>query len=236
MKSKSVLSAIILSFIVMSTHAQASLLTIGTVDYSGGSYNLIYDNDGPFGSIVWFDYTDGMDSWHGKSVWASSLDSALQSVNYHLNRGIKVNWNGGWRLPSTVDQVAVYGYDGTTTSGYNITTSEFGHLFYVELGDKGYRDVNGISHWLDYGLTNVGDFNSMRYKIYWSNINQANYQDYAWAFASDGFQGLFQQGANFSAIAVRSAQVEIAVPEPSTALLFGAGFGVLAFWRRKARP
>ena len=33
--------------------AGATLLTIGTASYGGNNYNLIYDNDSPFGSIVW---------------------------------------------------------------------------------------------------------------------------------------------------------------------------------------
>ena len=36
-----------------------------------------------------------------------------------------IDWETGWRLPLTQD----------TTSGFNVTGSEMGHLFYVSLGN-----------------------------------------------------------------------------------------------------
>ena len=65
--------------------------------------------------------SDGLMTWSQATTWAAKLV------------------NGGyddWRLPTTVDGTYVYGYDGTTIAGYNITTSEMGDMYYVNLGNK----------------------------------------------------------------------------------------------------
>ena len=73
-----------------------------------------------------------MNPWQTQMNWASALTVTFGGTIYD-----------DWRLPSTVDGPCGYGYDGTTTAGYNITSSEMGHLFYTELGNKGYYDTTG---------------------------------------------------------------------------------------------
>jgi len=66
------------------------------------------------------------------------------------------DWDGVWE----------YGVDGTTTAGYNITSSEMGHLYYTELGNDGYFDTSGnttgCSESSPYCLTNTGDFQNLQ--------------------------------------------------------------------------
>jgi hypothetical protein len=130
---------------LLCSQAQALLIDIGTADYNGGTYKLIYDADSPYGSIVWLDYTQGFNSWGNLMLWAGSLNS-MGTVNANLNPGVNIIWEGDWRLPKTVDGSWSWGYDGTTVAGYNIITSEFGHLYYTELGNLGYYDTNGNYH------------------------------------------------------------------------------------------
>lgn len=91
-------------------------------DREGG---LIYDDflditwlqDANYGAGQSYD-SDGRMTWDNAVAWADQLVC------------------GGfddWRLPTHVDGQYVFGYDGTTTGGYNITTSEMGHMYYVNL-------------------------------------------------------------------------------------------------------
>ena len=60
-RTATVVVTLALLMAVTTGRAQALLTTIGTADYLGNTYNLIYDNSSPFGSIVWLDYTHGAD-------------------------------------------------------------------------------------------------------------------------------------------------------------------------------
>ncbi len=66
-----------------------------------------------------------------------------------------------WRLPTTVDGLSVPGFDGTTTSGWNITTSEMGYMYYVNLGNLGYYDTDGTYPQPGWGLNNSGPFTNL---------------------------------------------------------------------------
>ena len=87
--------------VALAAPSHALLTTISTADYNGGNYNLIYDNDSPYRSIVWFDFTPSPNDWDSQMRWASSLDDT-GTVNYHFNAGISMEWGGGWQLPNTV--------------------------------------------------------------------------------------------------------------------------------------
>lgn len=240
---KKQLKTIIVAIIILSTcTAEATLTTIGQATYHNNSYNLIYDSNSPFGSTVWLDYsnrsTECWQDWNYQSTWADSLNTG-GTLTYNLKPGYNVKWDGNWRLPLTVDGIRVEGYDGTTTGGYNVTTSEMGHLFYTELGDKGYFDING-QPLLNYGLLNKGDFANLESTYYWSGTkNDAYFLSYSWWYfdTNKGFQWTQDiQGTWWvDGIAVRFAQVSecIPAPEPSTIMLICAGLVCLAIVKRK---
>jgi hypothetical protein len=218
--------------------SEASLSTIGTAAYNENSYNLIYDNDSPFGSIVWLDYSNAKALQPAQVAWANSLNSA-SAVTVNLNPGYSVTWTSNWRLPTSVSaSVDILTYNGSTGFGYNNTSSEYGHLFYTELKNKGYYDTNGISQ-SGYGLVNKGDFNNLQAAGYWSGTPWPPVSGANWAFGMDtGWQSAGGQANNnyFFGMAVRSGHVETSpVPIPGTALLLGSSLTALAGLRSRRK-
>ena len=230
MKRTHILLVVLIAVVLFSGTAQASLSTIGTATYNGQDYSLIYASDQ---HLVWLDYTRVVDTWSNQVSWAAGLNTA-EVLTYNLNPGISVTWSGAWRLPATVDGPWVWGYDGTTTAGYNIRTSEMGHLFYTELGNKGYHDVNRNpqSGW---GLVNKAPFANLQPSYYWSGTDYAGDPTGAWFFNFLlGSQDSAVTGS-FYALAVRSGDVG-AVPIPGALLLFVPGLaGIVALKRRMGR-
>ncbi len=223
---------------VMAGAAQASVQVIGTADIGGvgTGYNLIYDTgsvaDG-LPSFVWLDYTNTPGDWSTQLSWAAGLN-ALGAVTYHLNPGINIDWGvNSWRLPSTVDGPVVYrGYDGTTIAGYNITSSELGHLYYTELGNKGAVDTSGNAL-SGVGLVKTGSFNNLKGNYWYCSGTGYLTTGNNWAFQpTNGEQMYFTPSFSWNAIAVRSGQFSV-VPEPSTYLLLGISLGVVGYVRRR---
>lgn len=109
-------------------------------DRGGG---LIYDDvqditwlqDANYAKTSGYD-SDGAMNMPGAEAWADGLEY------YDSVRG--VTWDD-WRLPTTVNGPWEFGYDGTTTGGYNITTSEMGYMYYVNLGNLGYYATDGTN-------------------------------------------------------------------------------------------
>ena len=234
MKKSLVWSLVMLFVLTLSVSAHAALETIGTAQFggSGTEYKLIYDADAPFGPITWLDYTNAATNWGAQNEWAMGLDSAL-TIN--LNSGVSVDWgDSSWRLPSTVDGQYAYGKDGLTTAGYNITSSEMGHLYYTELGNKGYYATDGTYPQPGWGLKITGDFENLITSSYWSGTEYAIDPNRAWGFdVDDGSQGTPFKSANDYGLAVRSGQVSV-VPVPGALFLLGSGLvGMAGFSRRR---
>jgi hypothetical protein len=220
-----------LALLGMAGIAQAALTSIGTATYGGSDYNLIWDDDNNGNSVVWLDYTNNPAKWLDQNAWAAGLDSSL---TYNIDSAYNVTWDdGAWRLGSTVDGVPEIGYDGTTTAGFNITSSEMGHLFYEELENLGYFDTSGNTQ-SGYGLQNTGDFDNLVEAWYWSGAECANVSDGAWYFDMyRGGQSYYNQNNLGRGLAVRSGQVS-AVPVPGAIWLLGSGLtSLVALARRK---
>lgn len=169
---------------------------------------------------------DGRMNWNQAKTWAEGLVYG----GYH-----------DWRLPTMTDVA-----DGTA---YNITSSEMGYMFYVNLGNKGYYDTSG-NYDDNWGLKNVSftdgttgelrSFQNLQPDYYWSGTVAAAYPGDVWVLHFDGGDqtlgcGTDEEGYAF-AWAVRDGDVGASVPEPGTILLLGAGFvGLLGVRRGKGR-
>jgi hypothetical protein len=104
------------------------------------------------------------------------------TINLEPGYTTSIDWSTGWRLPETVDGPWSFGYDGTTTGGYNITSSELGHLYYVALGNLGEYGTNGIrTECFDSIIKNKDPFNNLLMgHDYWSGTEYSGTPDSAW--------------------------------------------------------
>lgn len=154
--------------------------------------------------------------------------------------GLNVYGVSGWRLPDAKPVNGTgfntsFSYDGSTDHGYNGTSSELAHMFYVTLGNKGYYDTAGHSQ-SGWGLVNTADFLDVQADNYWSGTVDAPGSDTAWYFGAwNGRQGEDEKRYELYVWAVRDGDVSAqnAVAEPGSALLAGAALAVLGLTRRQ---
>ena len=138
--------------------------------------------------------SNGSMNWYTAKSWIAAMDAA--------------NYLGysDWSLPTS-----------DTCAGYNCTSSQMGNLFYNGLGQQSYQSIT-TNHNANYSL-----FNNVQSNFYWSGTEYAPDPYGAWYFfTSIGYQSAYGKNYNMFALAVRPGQVS-AVPEPSTALMFGVG-------------
>lgn len=222
MKKALALFLIVLIFGVVGT-ANAALTTIGTASYDSDgngtpeSYNLIYEDDSIDGGLVWLDFVRDDASWQDQLDWAAGLGSNL-IVSLDPTFTADIDWATGWRLPKVGDSPQV---------GVNMTTSEFGHLYYESIGNIAYDPT-----------VEIAPFSSIRVGLeegMWTEDEVGNTQGDIWCFGFNvGFQGYNLPGELNNAMAVRPGIVS-AVPIPSAVWLLGSGLIGIVGFRRKFR-
>jgi hypothetical protein len=212
--------------IVFSSVLGLTLTAYATLWDRGGG--MIYDD---FLNITWLQDSnyaktsgydaDGYMDWTQAVAWANNL--AFGGYD-------------NWRLPTTVDGPYVWGTNGTTTGGYNITVSELGYMYYINLGNSaisppGTSIPNG-SFVDGYGRTVAFQNLADQYNVYWSGTAYGldNYKAWSLDFRN-GNQNILEKNWELNVWAVRDGDVS-PVPEPATLVLLGSGFiGVVAFRR-----
>ena len=160
-----------------------------TVALSGAAYGELVDNGGGLIydtdlNITWYVPDVAPTTWSEAVSWAAGLSVSNEKVSNVT----------GWRLPSIVNE------DGTgPCSSYNCVRSEFGHLYYVELGNAPGGPI-----------ANKGPFSNLKDGVYWSALQWDPYPGNAWAFnLYTGRQGFADKNlcANFYPMAVHDGNV-----------------------------
>lgn len=229
-----------LLLVLVAVFGYSGIVSATLWDRGGG---LIYDSDQ---NITWLQnanyglgspYDNGsLVGKYGRMTWDNAIAWAT-SLNYYDS--IRDVWWDDWRLPKTIDGPWKWGGDGTTTAGYNITTSEMGYMYYVNLGNKAPEDKNGVSQ-SDWGLKNVGPFQNLYEDQDWASTEYALDPSTNWYFrfrtgAQDGGGMIYGwKGYYYYVWAVRDGDVA-PVPEPATMLLLGSGLVGLAGLRKKLK-
>lgn len=97
-----------------------------------------------------------------------------------------------WRLPTTVDGICDWGYDGSYLCGYNVTSSEMGYMYYENLGNLGMYAIDGTYRPPGWGLANTDPFTNLQPDYYWSGTEFGEDNSLAWVLSfQHGKQGVF---------------------------------------------
>lgn len=208
------------AFTVISQSANASLIARTIDDDTFGTIHAYYDDvldltwlkDANFAKTSGYD-NDGKMAWSDANAWAAQLS---------------LGQFDDWRLTSMQMLDYNFTFNGTSSRGYNITSTidELSYMFYVNLGIKGVCDgganedkfcdksgdsfhstpVNTIIDTKNFG-NNVPIDNLMS-NGYWNDIELAANPDYAWLFYHElGYTYTQDKTRNSYSWAVRQGDV-----------------------------
>jgi len=226
------------TFLAMCVFLSSGLTQAALIDRGNG---LIYDNvlnitwlqDANYARTSGYD-ADGTMTWEASLVWADQLVFSGYS---------------DWRLPTTNPiNGSDFDYhsrdDGTSDRGHNISApgtiyagsinSEMAYMFYNNLGNNGFHDINGANSSV-WGLQNTGLFTNLTAYYYWSGTAYTptptnfgpNIGD-AWAFYFHrGRQDYEVHSLEAYAWAVRDGDVATPIPEPKTYIMLIVGLGLM---------
>lgn len=176
-------------------------------------------------------HIDGHMTWGEANTWAAQL---------------VYGGYDDWRLPSARlmnPAFPCFADDGSCDQGYNITTSELGHMFYNNLGNQAYivvtwppiNDVNtSFTDAVDGDTVSFLNLEYDGYGGFWYEEEFALSTNRAWDFHFlIGMQGSTVKSGTTNAWAVRDGDVA-AVPVPAAAWLFGSALiGMISLKSRK---
>jgi hypothetical protein len=203
------LSAVIFSFITMSTHA--ALVGVLPVTPGGANYQAYYDD---VADLTWLANASASGSviWATANTWAAGLD--IDGVT-------------GWRLPDTLVPDASCDSSTTLSFGKSCTGSELGNLFYNVLGG-----VAGTS----IATTHNSEYDKFTGVVPDRNWSDTPIGQSAYFFdLGDGSQSSTSVGFTNIGWAVRTGS-PAEVPIPAAVWLFGSGLlGLVGAARRKVR-
>lgn len=208
-----------LTLSIAAHHAQAVMQSRG-MDSNGNQ--LFYDSQK---NITWYDYSDG----HGTSSYENELQW-VSTLVVHVGSTQITNW----RLPTSTAGASTYGYDGSTTAGFNITSSEMGNLYYISLGKIGAYDTSGNyrdpANWLN---ADYLPFKNIMPGMYFTSTPDLRQLDVPYFFYFySGYQFAPNSPYGAYAIAVHDGDIS-SIPEPTHSVLFLAGFITLLVARNR---
>lgn len=219
---------LLLAVISLSFPAQAALYDRG----NGMIYDDVLD-------ITWL-----QDANYAKTSGYSGIEVMQWPLAEQWAEQLVYGGYDDWRLPSARlrnSPPACYETDGSCDAGYNVTVSELGYMFFVNLGNRATVDANGQFQ-VDPGLTNTHfidgltgesvSFLNFQPGYYWYR-EEVGILNYVWYFNTDGYQDYFGPSSRASAWAVRDGDVGV-VPVPGGGWLLGSALlGLVGVGRGK---
>lgn len=204
MKTSLALTAIAFTF-TLATSAEAALVSRlnGQAVYDT-DLNITWTADANLPTTLSF----GLDVEPDGSMWGYLAESWIASLNSYEGTGYL--GFSDWRL--TVDNCAA-------TAGHNCTESEFGHLFYNELGGTAYSPISAS------GNPNLPLFTNIVEDWYWTGSVSSGHMK-VFNFADGANSRTFGTLAKYRLWAVRDGDVA-PVPVPGAFWLFGFALAVL---------
>ena len=207
------LGTIFLALLATAAHVNAEIQSRG-VDNNGNQ--IFYDSEQ---NITWYDYSHGFGT--------SSYSDELRWVE-NLVVSVGTSQISNWRLPTSTGGPWSYGYDGTNTAGFNITSSEMGHLYYSSLRKIGAYDSSGsYRDPIDWLNISYSPFRSIAPGMYFTSTPDPRQPDIKYFFYFySGYQ--FAPASQYGAYAIAVHDGDISpVPEPDQTSLFLVGALIL---------